>query len=335
MLDIKTVKLKTEEEIIASWKDKEKTVVSVVCATFNHELYIEDAITGFLMQETDFAFEVIIHDDASTDKTADIVREYQSKYPTIIKPIYQAENQYSKGFRSGFLATEKTQGIFLSFCEGDDYWIDPSKLAKQAKILFKKINIDLVFHPALTLLDQVVNDLEYGFYGNKESIFNVSKVIDVSGGFMPMASIFIRRDSLMKYQALDDHFMRHLLRHSAIQIFGAIRGGAYYLPDVMSVYRSMHEGSWSLAEIQNSQAKSLNFIEFSQRNEKLNILTNEKFSKNFEELFERRLRTFTLKNKLNIKMSFILYCYLLKNVKLSLKSKVKAGVYLLVSLVIN
>lgn len=95
MLDIKTVRLKSEEDIIAPWNDKEKIIVSVLCATFNQELYIEDTLIGFLMQKTDFAFEVIIHDDASTDATASIVRKYQKRYPNIIKPIYQSENRYS------------------------------------------------------------------------------------------------------------------------------------------------------------------------------------------------------------------------------------------------
>jgi len=74
-----------------------KPLVSICCITYNHEKYIGDAIESFLMQETDFPFEIIIHDDASTDATADIVREYEKKYPDVIKPIYQTENQYSKG----------------------------------------------------------------------------------------------------------------------------------------------------------------------------------------------------------------------------------------------
>ena len=74
-------------------------MVSISCITYNHEKYISDAIESFLMQKTNFNFEILIHDDASTDRTADIIREYEKKYPDLIKPIYQTENQYSKGWK--------------------------------------------------------------------------------------------------------------------------------------------------------------------------------------------------------------------------------------------
>ena len=117
----------TQEQIMQNWsiKNTENPLVSVRCITYNHEPYIAQAIDGFLMQKTDFPFEVIIHDDASTDKTADIIREYEKKYPLIIKPIYQTENQYSK--RDGSVAKvidSKLRGRYIAYCEGDDYWID-------------------------------------------------------------------------------------------------------------------------------------------------------------------------------------------------------------------
>ncbi|MDE5714067.1 MAG: glycosyltransferase, partial [Muribaculaceae bacterium] len=71
-------------------------VVAIRCCTYNHEPYIRDALEGFVMQKTDFPFVAIVHDDASTDRTAEIIREYAEKYPDIIKPIYETENQYSK-----------------------------------------------------------------------------------------------------------------------------------------------------------------------------------------------------------------------------------------------
>ena len=112
-------------------RNEVKPLVSICCVTYNHEPYIRDCLEGFIMQQTNFPFEVLIHDDASTDGTADIIREYEAKYPGIIKPIYQTENQYSKGVDVGKLVLDKVQGKYVAICEGDDFWCDPQKLQIQ------------------------------------------------------------------------------------------------------------------------------------------------------------------------------------------------------------
>ena len=100
-------------------------LVSICCLTYNHAPYIRDAIEGFLMQKTNFPVEILIHDDASTDGTADIIREYETRYPDIIKPIYQTENQYSKGVKiSREYQFSRARGKYIALCEGDDYWTD-------------------------------------------------------------------------------------------------------------------------------------------------------------------------------------------------------------------
>jgi len=111
-------------------------MVTIRCATYNHEPYIRQCLEGFVMQKTNFLFEAVVHDDASTDKTADIIREFATKYPEIIKPIYQTENQYSK--HDGSLTrimNAHTRGKYIALCEGDDYWTDPLKLQKQVDLL--------------------------------------------------------------------------------------------------------------------------------------------------------------------------------------------------------
>lgn len=135
--------LRTEYEITINWQDSvNEPVVSICCVTYNHESFIEDAINGFLIQETDFPFEILIHDDASTDRTADIIREYEAKYPKLIKPIYQTENQYSKNIRPMWdFLYPKVEGKYCAFCEGDDYWIDPKKLQKQVDYLEEHPNV--------------------------------------------------------------------------------------------------------------------------------------------------------------------------------------------------
>ena len=136
---------RSEEEIMKTWKTLDPPLVSVVCITYNHEPYIRDAIEGFLRQETDFPFEIIIHDDASTDKTADIVREYEARYPRLIKGIYQKENQHSKGKKASAIALLEARGKYIAYCEGDDFWIDPLKLQKQANFLEEHPDYGLVF----------------------------------------------------------------------------------------------------------------------------------------------------------------------------------------------
>ena len=111
-------------------------LVSVVTLTYNHRNFIRQCIEGILMQQTRFKFELLIHDDASTDGTAQIIREYEITYPDIVKPIYQTENQYSKGVRIGSqYLYPKAQGKYIAECEGDDYWVDPLKLQKQVDYL--------------------------------------------------------------------------------------------------------------------------------------------------------------------------------------------------------
>lgn len=113
-------------------------VVSVICHTYNHENFIRDAIQGVLQQKTNFGIELIIHDDASTDKTRKIIEEYHLKYPHLIKPIYQTENKFSQKLNiSANFTYPVAKGKYIALCEGDDYWTDENKLQKQVDFLEK------------------------------------------------------------------------------------------------------------------------------------------------------------------------------------------------------
>lgn len=110
--------------------------LSIMCTAYNHEKYIRKTLEGFVSQETNFAFEAIVHDDASTDGTAAIIREYAEKYPDIIKPIYQTVNQYSQNVNiDRDIIKPRTRGEYIAYCEGDDYWTDSYKLQKQVDFL--------------------------------------------------------------------------------------------------------------------------------------------------------------------------------------------------------
>lgn len=236
----------------------EQVQVSIVCNAYNHESYIRDALEGFVMQKTSFPFEVLIHDDASTDKTADIIRQYEKKYPELIKPIYETENQYSK--KDGSLSRiqyGRVRGKYIALCEGDDYWTDPHKLQKQFDVMEKHPEIDI----CATAAETETNGKITGKCApsNVDTIFNVEEVINGGGGFVATASLMcraeIRKNPYPFLQMMPlDYFM---------QIAGALRGGMLFLSEPMCVYRVATPGSWTVSmqksiEEQNDHKERVN-----------------------------------------------------------------------------
>lgn len=123
-------------------------LVTIRCTVYNHEPYLRQCLDGFVMQKTNFKFEAWVHDDASTDKSADIIQEYAKKYPEIIKPYYEKENLYSKhdhSFREVTWNSKYLRGKYIALCEGDDYWTDPLKLQKQVDYLEQHPEVTLVY----------------------------------------------------------------------------------------------------------------------------------------------------------------------------------------------
>lgn len=121
-------------------------LVSILCVTYNHVDYIKDCLEGFVKQKCDFEFEVLIHDDASTDGTQGVIKEYWDKYPDIIKPILQTENQWSKkpgGINLRF-NYPRASGKYIALCDGDDSWIDEKKLQKQINFLENNSDFSVV-----------------------------------------------------------------------------------------------------------------------------------------------------------------------------------------------
>lgn len=227
-------------------------MISVVCMTYNHEKYIGKALDGFLMQKTDFPFEVIVHDDASTDNTAQIIKDYENKYPAVIKSIIQKENQYSQGVASD----EKfvfpiLRGKYVAICEGDDYWIDPYKLQKQYDVLEAHPEIDMCAHAAyITYFDSDKKQSAISPAKN-ERIFSAEEVIAGGGRFVATASLLYRRELNEPVPP----FRQHLPIDYMLQIQGSLRGGMYYISDFMSVYRSGSTDSWSEKMNNNKQLR--------------------------------------------------------------------------------
>lgn len=137
-------------------QNDKQPLVAIQCTVYNHESYLRECLDGFVMQLTNFPFVAIVHDDASTDKSADIIREYAAKYPDIIHPIYEEENQYSKGTLSKIMddATVATGAKYIALCEGDDYWSDPKKLQKQVDFMETHLDYSMCFHKVKVLSSQ-------------------------------------------------------------------------------------------------------------------------------------------------------------------------------------
>ena len=125
-------------------------MVSICCITYNQRACIRDALEGFLSQRTSFSYEILIHDDASTDGTADVIRESAERYPDLIFPILQTQNQYSQGLTniSGTFNFPRARGKYIAMCEGDDYWTDPEKLKRQVEFMEANPDCSLCFHSA-------------------------------------------------------------------------------------------------------------------------------------------------------------------------------------------
>jgi len=170
-----------------------KPLVSICCLTYNHELYIRQCLEGFMMQETNFPFEVLIHDDASTDKTACIISEYETKYPNIIKPVYQKENQFSKGVAvTRVYQFPRSRGKYLALCEGDDYWTDPNKLQKQVDFMENNSEYSLCTHSVEVIFE---NDWKWTKDTRLKEPIQIATFTDVvERHFIPTNSILFRRE---------------------------------------------------------------------------------------------------------------------------------------------
>ncbi len=219
--------------------------VAINCITYNHEPYIREALEGFVMQKTNFPFVAIVHDDASTDGTAAIIREYAEKYPDIIKPIYETENQYSKHDGSfGRIMQEArnaTGAKYVAFCEGDDYWTDPLKLQKQVDYLESHPDYSLVAHNCIEMWED--GSQEPKPYRQLED-GDVAPLDILKFCPFQTASLVLRAEILNseKYQKAKNY--KILAGDRWLMMCCSYFGKVYYFNDIMSVYRK-HPGGIS------------------------------------------------------------------------------------------
>lgn len=304
--------LRSETDILAGWSDlSSEIVVSVCCITYNHAEYIEDALRGILMQETKFRFEIIVHDDMSTDGTREIIKRYHKLYPNLIRPVFQTENQYSKGVRilSG-LVMPHVVGKYLALCEGDDYWTDPNKLANQVCVL-EHHDTDICFHPVVRASFKEggrVDELPgYGEFKGGQ-VASIEEVLRFEGGAFALCSILIRRDAVLRIRVISPDFYEQRLTHFYYQLVGSVRNGAAYVPKYMGVYRSGHPGSWSSTQRDSEDVLARNEVRF--RGSLMlfmGLMQSDSFCRAASHMLWRRTLRLLRNNRLRVRTRFAIF----------------------------
>lgn len=260
--------------------------VSVYCTVYNHEKYVKDALEGFVNQVTDFEYEVFVHDDASTDGSAEIIREYAEKYPDIIKPIFQTENQYSKNvsiFETFF--RPRMRGEYVAACEGDDFWTDPHKLQMQVDFLDSHPEYSACVHNCC-MLDVRTNQKRV-MYGSEDYDVGFLDVIQGGSACYQTASLMYR----MQYAQNRPDFYYHASRNGfgdyPMSIHLALSGKIRFLGQVMSVYRFGSGSSWTAKNTRDMHKNALYYRHAAQMLEEINDYTDRKYDAEIEKVVVR------------------------------------------------
>ena len=217
-------------------------MVSIRCLVYNHEPFLRQCLDGFVMQQTNFRFEAIVHDDASTDGSAAIIREYAAKFPDIIKPIYETENQYSK--RDGSLRrimNAHMRGKYVAYCEGDDYWTDPLKLQKQVDFLERHPDYVMCSH-RFKIYNQSKQQMGDDWHDDVTAPFsyNLNSLIHDNRYHTPATVVY-------RYEAfcMEEYEKYKNAKDATLYFYLLKKGKGYMMPEQMAVYREHSGGVWS------------------------------------------------------------------------------------------
>jgi glycosyltransferase involved in cell wall biosynthesis len=230
---------RSESDVVARWEGVESApVVSVVCPTYQHVDFIEDALRGFLGQDTEFPFEIVVRDDASTDGTAEIVRDYAERYPTIVRAVLEPVNRRQRRAETAPLR-ELARGEFLARCDGDDYWLDPRKLQRQVEELRERPDAVLAHHDAIVIEDGRITAT--GRLSDRSGRDLTGD--ELSRGALTLTLSMLHRNVGLRRHPRASEFMNgdEFLR-AQLGTFG----GAVFIPDLIpAVYRRHAGGMWS------------------------------------------------------------------------------------------
>lgn len=233
--------------------DKEAKV-SVLMLTYNHEPYIDQAIRSVLMQETDFHFELIIGNDASTDRTGEICSAWQRR--SARGRVHLTNHPTNVGLQQNFIRSyARCRGRYIAICEGDDFWTDRHKLQKQVDFLDANPDYSICFH-------RVINYFEHD--GSK-SLSNGRQRVDTDildlarSNYISNVSAVFRRGL---FGPLPEWFARVSTYDYAIHMLNAQHGKIHYMKKPMAVYRQHNRAIWSRAGLDKKLAIALNVREW-------------------------------------------------------------------------
>ena len=292
--------------------------VSICTQTFNHGGYIRQCLEGFLSQKINFKFEVIINDDASTDDTAVIVKEYEARYPNIIKAIYQKDNQYSKGVNTlTRLLFHKAQGKYIAICEGDDYWCDENKLQKQVDFMEANKESAMCF-TNVNVFDDDTKELKPYWTKIETKNYEINDLL--KGNVAPNCSVMFRNGLV--------DFSRHTFEGLPmgdwpLYVFLLRKGYATYLDFVSAVYRVRSASMYSKISVVDQLRSKHRIFEYFMQSE--DLLTQRKLIKKvyYENLYALAIRLSKSDKRQNEYLKAIAFQSISSDVTLSFKAIVK------------
>lgn len=226
--------------------------VSVCCITYNHGPFLRSALDGFLSQKTSFPYEIIVHDDASTDETSEILDAYSKRFPDIVKVITQPSNIYSKGIKPLRICTEAAQGEYIALCEGDDRWEDEEKLEKQYQYMVDNQGCSVSFHRSVRE-DESSNLTLPRFPASSYRNYSRTALLLGKGGGISTLTMMAKKRCF----ELPKEYDFVVNEDSFIFVNCGRFGSAGYVEDIKpAIYRVHPGGIWSARENNNKIIKS-------------------------------------------------------------------------------
>lgn len=223
--------------------------VSVVCIAFNQVKYIRQCMESIVTQKTSFPFHLLIHDDCSTDGTTEIIREFEEKYPDIVKPLYEEENQYKKGgVMPSYLVLPHVTGKYVAFCEGDDYWDDPLKLQKQFDALEANPDCHLCVHRVKTVWE---NGEDSGIsipnkFSGTQNIPSETFIRSVEDFQFHLLSFFFRGEDIRAYiNDLPEFAKIADVSDECFELYFGNLGNVCFIDETMASHRAGSIGCWN------------------------------------------------------------------------------------------